>query len=59
MARNRKRVTQKAAWTKETLEMGIKAVRNGGAIRAVAMSFNILPAPYRKGFLKVNQVTQG
>jgi hypothetical protein len=30
MDRNRKRVTQKVAWTKETLEMTIKAVRSGG-----------------------------
>jgi len=41
MARNRKRVTQKAVLTKETLDMAIKAVRNGGTIRAVAMSFNV------------------
>jgi hypothetical protein len=32
MAQNIKGVTQKTAWTKETLEMTIKAVRNGGTI---------------------------
>jgi hypothetical protein len=41
MAQNRKRVTQKAAWTKETLEMTIKAIRNGGTIWTVTMSFSI------------------
>lgn len=41
MALNRKRVTQKAAWTKETLEMTIKAIQNDGTIQAVAMSFSI------------------
>ena len=41
MARNRKRVTQKAAWMKETLEMTIKAIWNGGTIQAVTMSFCI------------------
>ena len=52
MTGDRKRVTQKAAWTKETLEMGIKAVRNGGTIRAVAISFNIPFGTLQEGISK-------
>jgi len=47
-----------AVWTNETLEMAIRAMRNGGTIRAVATSFNIPSAPYKKGFPELKQLTQ-
>jgi len=57
MAQNIKRVTQKAAWTKETLEMTIKAVRNGGTIWTVTMSFSI-PSGTLQERISKGKVTQ-
>jgi len=41
-----------AVWTNETLEMSIRATRNGWTLRAFVTSLNIPSAPYKKGFLE-------
>ena len=50
MTRNRKRVTLMATWTNETLEMAIRATRNGETIRVCTLD---------AGLLAISQYSEG
>jgi hypothetical protein len=52
MARSRKRVTYMAEWTNETLEMSIRARRNGGTTRADATSLNVPTSTLQEGIYR-------